>query len=192
MPQKFLSFIVIIILLWFAGFLWFLSLIPAQPNTSTPKADAIIVLTGGALRLEHGFELLGENAAPVLFISGVEDGVTFNSLLRTKEYREFAGITTKENVILGYKARSTQGNAREIAEFVQKAHIKTLLLVTGNYHLPRSIYQIQQLLPEVVIIPEPVFPGHFASPLWWNYRDSLKLVFSEYHKYLYVLSGLKQ
>ena len=187
MLHKFFATVGIAALMWLGGFLWFLSLIPAQETQETRKADAIIVLTGGALRLERGFELLAQNAAPKLFISGVEDSVTLNELLHAKEYRHLTENASANNVILGYKARTTTGNALEVAEWVKKENVKTILLVTGNYHLPRSIYQIKHLSPSLSLMAEPVFPGHFSSYQWWYYPDSRKLMISEYHKYVYVL-----
>lgn len=188
MITKIISLLLLFGVLWFGGLLWFISLIPAPYAVeSSQKADAIVVLTGGALRLERGFELLAGEAAPVMLVSGVEDGVTLASLLHTKEYHDFGAKLKPDSVILGYKARSTRGNAAEVAEWVKKNHIQTILLVTGNYHIPRSEYEIKQAVPRLIIIAEPVFPGHFQNHRWWQHGESLKLVISEYHKYMYIL-----
>jgi len=156
-----------------------------QPNEETQSADAIVVLTGGALRLEHGFELLAEKKAEKLFISGVEDSVKRSELLH--EYSKYTSHIHPTDVYLGYKARSTKENAEEIKEWVAKEHIHTILLVTGNYHIPRSILEIHHLIPDVSITAEPVFPHGFENHHWWGYQDGIRLMLSEYMKYLLVL-----
>lgn len=179
-----LPILVFLILLWSVGLLWFTTLIPGEPSADTQKTDAIVVLTGGALRLEHGFELLVEGRAPILFISGVEDGLTVTKLLEKNEYHEYAAVIPPGSVILGYKARSTIGNAHEVAQWVTENNIKSIRLVTGNYHMPRSLREIQDTAPELTVIPEPVFTKYFEDNEWWKSAKGIRLVISEYHKYV--------
>jgi len=184
MMRFFKYLILVIILFWGIGFFWFTTLIPNISNQDTSSADAIVVLTGGGLRLERGFELLIQKRATKIFVSGVEEGVTLNSLLHNKEYREFEGKFPSEEVKLGYKAHSTVGNAIEATEWIKKENIKSIILVTGTYHIPRSLHEFARLNPTLKIIPEPVFPKNFENNDWWQHYDSLKLVISEYNKYL--------
>jgi len=185
MGNKLISWAFIIALtVWGAGLLWFTAIIPDEPVKDNAKTDAIVVLTGGALRLEHGFELLTQGRAPRLFVSGVETGITLDALLREKEYREFATKIPPGSVELGYEARSTVENAGEIAQWALHENIRSIRLVTGNYHMPRSIYEIHQAAANLIILPEPVFPGQFANNKWWTSFDSIRLVVSEYNKYL--------
>lgn len=176
--------LIILAILWSGGLLWFTTLIPNMPSSDDEKTDAIVVLTGGGLRLEHGFELLVEGRAPKLFISGVEDGLTVDKLLEEKEYHEYATAVPQGSVILGYKARSTIGNAHEVAEWVEQANIKSIRLVTGNYHMPRSLKEIREACPNLTIIPDPVFTKYFEDNEWWKSTQGIRLVISEYHKYM--------
>ena len=105
-------------------------------------------------------------------------------LLRKKEYHAFAGHIPEGSVTLGYQAHSTLGNAEETAQWVAREHIKSIRLVTGSYHIPRSVYELHEAMPGIVIIPEPVFPSHFAHNEWWQFSASIRLVLSEYHKYV--------
>lgn len=174
-------------LAWGIGFCTFVAMIPQQPGEPPVHADAIVVLTGGNLRLESGFELLAQGRAPRMFISGVESGVTLSTLLRQPSYRPFASRIMPGSVTLGYKAHSTSGNASEIAEWVQKEHVQSILLVTGNYHIPRSLYELHMATPNLIILPEPVFTRHFKDDSWWQSWASARLVLSEYHKYIATL-----
>ncbi len=169
---------------WLAGLLWFTTLIPPDTSASAATADTIVVLTGGSMRLEHGFELLAQGRAPRMFISGVEDGITLDSLLHKKEFSAFTDKIPTGSVELGSQARTTIGNAEETALWVSQNRVKSILLVTGNYHIPRSSYELHEAMPGVTIIPEPVFPSYFAHNEWWKHTDSIRLVISEYNKYI--------
>lgn len=183
---------IILAIAWATGLSLFVAMIPKEAATDKANTDAIVVLTGGSHRLERGFELLAQGRAPRMFISGVENGITVPSLLRNKEYREFANKIPPGSVILGYKAHSTSGNASEIAEWATKENITSIRIVTGNYHIPRSIHEIRQAISKLIIIPEPVFTKHFENNNWWQSWESTRLVISEYHKYMasFILSEL--
>ena len=58
------------VLLGLGGFIWFLRAVQGSAADGG-AADAIVVLTGGAERVETGFRLLEEGLAPRLFVSGV-------------------------------------------------------------------------------------------------------------------------
>jgi len=182
--KSLLSIFALFAFIWVCGLCWFITLIPSQPATDTIATDAIVVLTGGSGRLEHGFELLAAGRAPKLLITGVEDGLTLPALLRKKEYLPFSEHVPANSVTLGYQARSTVGNAEETAEWAARGHIKSIRLVTANYHIPRSVYELHATMPDVLIIPEPVFPSHFAHNAWWQFSGGIRLVLSEYHKYV--------
>jgi uncharacterized SAM-binding protein YcdF (DUF218 family) len=171
-------------LVWAAGLAWFVSLIPSPPVPAHENTDAIVVLTGGPGRLDHGFELLAEGRAQKMFISGVDNGVTLAHLLRSKDYRAFAGRFDTDRVTLGYKAHSTSGNAEETAAWVASEHIHSVMLVTGNYHIPRSIFELHRAAPDLVIIAEPVFPRYFEHADLAQWGEGIRLVVSEYMKYL--------
>src|SRR5690242_18030983 len=74
--------------------------------------DAIVVLTGGRLRLETGLELLGAGDAEKLFISGVNQRVDRGELLRAMGPQAERAACC---VVLGHEADNTFGNARETA-----------------------------------------------------------------------------
>jgi uncharacterized SAM-binding protein YcdF (DUF218 family) len=179
-----LALLILLTLLWGTGLLWFITLIPSEPATDTATTDAIVVLTGGSLRLDRGFELLAQGRAQKMFVSGVEDGVTLGSLLHNREYRAYTDRIPQGSVTLGHKARSTVGNAEETAQWMAEQHVKSIRLVTGNYHIPRSVLELREAVPGMQIVLEPVFPSHFAHNGWWQSAGNIRLVVSEYHKFV--------
>ena len=172
---------------WCAALLLFILLIPRNPVGDSVSTEAIVVLTGGSLRISYGFELLEKGKADHLFISGIAKDLTLKDIL--KEHGASPAVrrmaTKDKRVTLGFQADSTRGNAIETADWVNKENIRSIRLVTANYHLPRSMMELRRAMPEVIIIPDPVFPDRFQmGGQWWRDRVTRTLVLSEFHKYL--------
>lgn len=172
---------------WAAGFAWFITLIPEHAEDNDSTTDAIVVLTGGKGRLLTGITLLEENKAKKLLISGVGEKSTIADLQHLSEEMPARQIKPLKNrIMLGHMAYSTQTNAIETAIWMEFEHYNSLRLVTSNYHMPRSMLQFKAEMPDVSIIPNPVFPAHFKLMEWWKFPGSAKLLISEYHKFIAV------
>lgn len=165
--------------LWLGGFLWFVHLVPARVADPDSDTDAIVVLTGGSLRVESGLQLLAAGKAKKLFVSGVYHGVDVGELLRVSRQ---APERVECCIVLGHAAESTEGNAAETAAFMQKEGFTSLRLVTANYHMPRSLIEFARAMPGVRVIPYPVFPEIDAG--WWRRPAGVALFVEEYMKYL--------
>jgi uncharacterized SAM-binding protein YcdF (DUF218 family) len=180
---KMIVWFVLCLCVWLGGLSWFTRQIPSQAVEYAAPADAIVVLTGGSSRLEHGLELLVEGKGNVLFISGVGKAATLGALLQNipANLRDKA---LRKPILLGYEAENTIGNAREISEWLNKEGYKTVRLVTSSYHMPRSLEEIRIATPGVTFIPAPVFPEEFVLYEWWRNGFSRSMILSEYHKFI--------
>lgn len=166
---------------WVGGLILFVDRIPGAVEDEVSRTDAIIVLTGGTLRLEKGFELLSAGMAGNLLVSGVGKSVQMNEVL------EAAGLSPTELaccVTLGYMAEDTGSNAIESAIWIRMNKITSARLVTSSYHMPRSLLEFRATAPGVQIIPHPVFPSHVMVSEWWARPGTASLVITEYNKYL--------
>ena len=172
---------VVLFVLWIIGLLWFATVLPREAGSAKRQTDAIVVLTGGSERLSQGLDLLAEQRARKLFISGVYRGVDMAELFRVRQQSpdEFACC-----VILGHDADDTRGNAMETAAWIREQGFGSLRLVTANYHMPRSLLEFRHAMPDIEIVPHPVFPENFKQDEWWLWPRSASLVASEYSKYL--------
>ena len=159
----------------------FATLIPERLADDVRPTDAVVVLTGGSGRLEAGLDLLVREMARKLFVSGVYRGLDVQRLLQLVR-RDPAGIEAR--VALG-NAVNTQANARETADWMKAEGFRSLRLVTGAYHMPRSLLEFQRAIPETTVIPHPVFPDHVKAD-WWAWPGTLGLVIGEYNKYLFA------
>ena len=86
--------------------------------------------------------------------------------------------------MLGHAADNTLGNARETAQWMESEGYQSLRLVTASYHMPRSMLEFTRAMPEIEIVPNPVFPEFLHEAPWWQSRRSALLIASEYSKYL--------
>lgn len=166
---------------WAAGLFWFADRIPRRLEDPDRRTDAIVVLTGGSLRVETGFQLLAERKAEKLFVSGVEKGVPIDDLLA------LYGLTAEDMkccITLGYRAADTPGNALESAAWVRANRLRSVRLVTSSYHMPRSLLEFRGAMPDLEIAPHPVFSDRVLIDDWWRRPGTASLVVSEYNKYL--------
>lgn len=162
-----------VILAWLGGFAGFVIAATRAPTDGPPETDAIVVLTGGRHRVEHGLELLVAHRAERLFVSGVHRDVNLHELLRVSPAQP---SWIECCVVLGHEAQDTYGNAAETAAWMRHHGYRSVRLVTAAYHMPRSVLELRRAMPEVEIVPEPVFPD-----------GSALLYFIEYHKYIGTL-----
>jgi len=123
----------LVVVLWACGFLWFAMALP-QP-ADAQKTDAIVVPTGGGGRIQRGLELLGQGQARQMLVSGVDEEVRPNEF--AVEYRVPAQ-TMACCVTLGFAALDTRGNARETSEWVAQRKVRSLRLVTSDWHMRRA------------------------------------------------------
>ena len=161
----------------------FAAAIPVRVEDAATRTDAIVVLTGGSGRLSEGLELLAGKFADKLFVSGVYRGIDVNKLL---ELSQRAPEGFKCCVEIGYSADDTTGNAAETAAWARRHGINSLRIVTSSYHMPRSLLEFREALPDAVFIPHPVFPTHVKRDLWWIWPGTTGLIIGEYNKFLLV------
>jgi uncharacterized SAM-binding protein YcdF (DUF218 family) len=167
--------------LWLGALAWFVAtgvLLRTDPSIPT---DAIVVLTGGRLRLETGLQLLAAGAAKTLFISGVNRRVDRDELLRV-----LGPAAERETccIVLGHEAANTFENARETAGWMRGAGYASLRLVTSWYHMRRSLLEFERAMPGITIVAHPVFAPRLDPERWWGWHGAPLLVVGEYHKYL--------
>ena len=116
---------------WLLGFLAFTYRINHfRPDDGT-KTDAIIVLTGGKNRISEAVKLLNDGLGDKLFISGVAKETSLDDLSR----RGDLSIQSKREITLDKRSTNTVENAIEAAEWIRQNKIKSIRLVTSNYHI---------------------------------------------------------
>ncbi len=172
--------IIALVALVLVDFLRF-SIPPPAENNPAPT-EAIVVLTGGDLRLQSGIDLMRAGKGHVLFVSGVNRRVDIDQLLRSAGERSPHWLMCC--IALGHEAQNTVGNAIETAQWMRRHGYHSLRLVTAWYHLPRSLLEFRRVMPELEIVPHPVFAEEGKAQNLWGWRGSIAMLIGEFGKYL--------
>ena len=174
------GFASMLLLCGFAAFILHISReVPPSPMS---KADGIVVLTGkGGGRLQAGADLLTNNFAERLLISGVNPATT------SAQVQALLGLNNDEYaccVDLDYEAEDTIGNGQQTANWARALGYETIILVTSDYHMPRAKVEITAAMDGIKIIAFPVKSKQIDDQPWWMRADHWKRLLTEYGKLL--------
>ncbi|WP_332683231.1 YdcF family protein [Bosea sp. (in: a-proteobacteria)] len=163
-----------------AGYVHFAARLALNEATA-PRTDAIVVVTGGAQRIGDAIGLLNAERGSRLLISGVNERTGREELAKLNPRAREALACC---VDLDYRARNTIGNAIETRRWVRQHGFRSLLLVTSNYHMPRTMIEFNHAMPGVRIVPYPVVTDQVDVTAWWKDWQTIRLLVPEYAKYL--------
>lgn len=159
---------------------------PARQASAYPKADAIVILGGGALtqsgldpdaddpygpatRIGFGLQLFRNARADLVLLSGGDQAQPMARGLRRQ------GLPVDV-----MRIESTSTNTHENAEFsavmLKREKRLRILLVTSGFHMPRAAAAFMKQGLEVIPAPayDPVHPSWEDHP-WWPKRAALRL-----------------
>lgn len=156
------------LLAWLLGFAWFALLLP-QPAPMV-KTDAVVVLTGGANRIDRGLDVLKAGKAKHMLISGVDRDVKPPELAA-----QYAGSAKLFDccIDLGFQSVDTRSNALETARWAARNKVKSLRLVTHDWHMRRARLELDRALPGNIAVTNDAV----------STQPSLAALFKEYNKY---------
>jgi uncharacterized SAM-binding protein YcdF (DUF218 family) len=178
-----------LLLLLLAGFGWFLKAAAAPPAEPLRHTDGIAVLTGGAERVETGLRLLLQGRAERLLVSGVHRNATLADLARAAGLGPEVQVSG-DRVALGQVARTTRGNAAEIAAWARAEGLRSIRVVTAGYHMPRALLELHRTLPEAALVAHPVVPARLRDPGAVARLRTWSLLAGEYLKLIGAWAGL--
>jgi len=167
--------------LYCAGFAIFLSEVSFyRKDAPDARADGIVVLTGGVARVDEAVKLLNAEKGERLLISGVHPSASRAVLAKT-----FAADSDRFNccVDIDHEALDTIGNAIETADWVAEHGYRSLLVVTNDYHMPRSLLELHSALADVKLIPHAVVASQHESDTAAEQASRYRVLLGEYAKY---------
>ncbi len=175
-----------LLMLFAGGFGWFADKVSHMTTPVDPaKADAIIVLTGGQSRLDAAMELLASGKGERLLISGVHPSASRRQLQAALggDKQLFSCCVDIDRAAL-----DTIGNAEESAKWVESHAYGSIILVTNNYHMPRSLLEMGRLLHGARLEPYPVVNTNLGNGNWLTKPEALRVLLTEYSKYVLALA----
>ena len=167
-------FLALLVMIWALGFVWFAVALP-RPLAGV-RTDAVVVPTGGKGRIDRGLEVLRTNRAPLLLVTGVYSEVTPAEF--AAEFHVGAA-TMRCCVTLDFAAVDTRTNASQTAAFVARYRIRSLRLVTSDWHMRRAAQELRAAMPEGVTIVEDAVTT----------QPSFDTLFLEYHKLIFATAA---
>lgn len=158
-----------LLLVWVLGFIWFAGWLPEPAPME--RTDAVIVPTGGPGRIARGLDVVQTDSADTLLVTGVDREVKPGEFAAQFEVPD---DVMECCVTLGFAATDTRGNAQETKEWAQQNDIRSLRLVTSDWHMRRAAIELKRELPDHVKVVEDAVRS----------EPSLWMLFVEYHKWL--------
>ena len=166
-----LRFASLVALLYALGFILFTVTLARPAGKEGVRTDAIVVITGGSGRIEHGIDVLKSGQAKHLLVAGADPSVTKADLIR-----RLGGSRRLVNccVDLGSESVDTRSNAEEAGRWLAKHGHRSFRLVTSDYHMRRARYDFRQVLGDKFeIVPDAV-----------RSEPRFVTLFGEYNKYV--------
>jgi uncharacterized SAM-binding protein YcdF (DUF218 family) len=159
----------LVLVAWVLGFVVFAVTLPRAAGDE--RTDAVVVLTGGEGRIAHGLDILARHRAGLMLVSGVDPEVKPNEFVAG--YHVPAAMMAC-CITLGFDSVDTRSNASETAQWVAQNKIRSIRLVTSDWHMRRSAWEVRRAIPPEVTILEDAVPT----------RPSFNILLAEYSKYL--------
>jgi uncharacterized SAM-binding protein YcdF (DUF218 family) len=159
---------------------------PAQEAATYSKADAIVILGGGALtqsaldpdaddpygaatRIGFGLQLFRDARADIVLLSGGDQAQPMARGLHRQ------GVPA-DALQIESTSTNTHENAAFSAAMLKREKRSRILLVTSGFHMPRAAAAFTKQGLQVIPAPayDPVYPSWQAHP-WWPKRAALRL-----------------
>ena len=170
-------------------------------------ADALIVMAAGAAayteRLHHAVELFRTgHASRILLTDDGQRGYWSRELQRnpTSVERavavlERAGVPRDRIELLPGVVEGTIDEARAVKEYAAAHQVRSLVVVTSQYHSRRALWIVRHVLRDDGVIvgsdPAPMTPTTPTPASWWVRRSGWRMVGAEFVKLPYLLAGVR-
>jgi uncharacterized SAM-binding protein YcdF (DUF218 family) len=168
MIVRFFSLVVVIYAL---GFVLFAVTLGRPAGEDSRPTDAVVVITGGGGRIEHGLDVLSAHKAKRMLIAGADPLVTKRDLVRV------TGANARLMrccVDLGSESVDTRSNAEEAGRWMAKRGYHSLRLITSDWHMRRADYEFSRALGDRYAITTDAVRGD----------PGFMTLFGEYNKYV--------
>ncbi len=166
-----------------AGFFVFAYSISVMGEGTLRPADGIVALTGDEDRISEAVRLLAEGKGKRLLISGVNKSTGRPELINLNSSSWYDDLLFRCCVDLDKRSVNTESNAIETTAWVRRQGFRSLIVVTSTYHMPRTLIELRQAMPDVEIVPDPVKSPRLDEQ-WWRDPRTAWVLTKEYLKFI--------
>jgi uncharacterized SAM-binding protein YcdF (DUF218 family) len=168
------------------SFINFLFNVDKNNKNNKNNINNIVVLTGNAGRLAVGLDLMDNNINSRMLINninsrmlitGVAKGVKYSDIIKNRDSK-------KDRIDLGYNAQSTLGNALETALWIKERNINDIILITDNWHMPRTLLLFKASMPNREIVPYALKTVNFEFKEYLQFYNRTFFIYEEHMKYI--------
>ena len=157
------------------------------------KADAIVVLGGDRYgdRTVQAANLVKQGYAPVVYVSGPARLMGYESGDEVS-YAEQQGFPAEifREVHLPQNVSSTQAEVHFLGPYLAGQGVKSILLVTSNFHTRRAEKLWRKESPAIPVRVIPSADPFFTAGGWWKSREGQKTFVNEWAKTISILFGV--
>ncbi len=185
--MKSFAALLIVVMVWFVGLLAFTSRVEqSTPPAEPPVSDGVVVLTGASnVRLGGGDQAAGsrQGQAPA------DLGRQPRGLARGRAGRDQGrrGRSTTAASTWATRPPTPSATPARSAEWAKAKDYHSLIVVTADYHMPRSMLELHAAMPDVTLHAYPVVTESSNAHRWWKGGTSARRMIVEYCKYLAIL-----
>jgi len=158
------------------------------------KADAILVLGGDRYgdRTLKGAELAKAGYAPVVYVDGPPRLMGYESTDEVTYAEQKGGYPPAvfKEVHLPEDAESTRTEMMFVGKSMAADGIKSILLVTSNFHTRRAAKLWRQVNPNINVTVVASSDPYFTPTTWWKTRPGQKTFVYEWLKTISVMFGI--
>ena len=161
----------LLLILYGLGFALFGVTLGKPAGEGAARTDGIVVITGGAGRIEHAVDILDDKQGKRLLVAGADPTVTKRDLAhRLGGKRRLLDCC----VDLGSESVDTRSNAEETRRWLERRRYKSVRLITSDWHMRRARYEFRRVLgDDFTVVPDAV-----------RTEPGFMTLFAEYNKYL--------
>jgi uncharacterized SAM-binding protein YcdF (DUF218 family) len=148
------------------------------------KADALLVLAGDATgnRIRTAADLALSGLAPIVIVSGPDEQYGFNEADLAIGYAVKRGYPESLFRPFRRKADSTREEAQNFLRDAEMSKIRSLIVVTSDFHTRRAGRVFRSILKNVTIYVAAAPTRKFQPLTWWQQRPSQKVAVEEWAK----------
>ncbi len=165
------------------GFFIFAHYVSVMPTGTLRTADGMVALTGDEDRISEAVHLMAEGKAARLLISGVNKSTSTPEIISLNAPDSKEAFLFRCCVDIDKRALNTEDNALQTTMWVRKRGYRSLIVVTSTYHMPRTLIELRQAMPDVELVPYPVKAPRLETQ-WWNDPRTTWVLSKEYLKFV--------